>query len=59
MSDEEQKHLMQSYYDLHEKYYKLKNHLQHKENIIKEAKEYNAKNIKSYNLNKILRGEIK
>lgn len=24
MSEEEQKHLMQSYYDLHEKYYKLK-----------------------------------
>ena len=59
MSDEEQKHLMQSYYDLQEKYYKLKNQVQQKENIIKEAKEYNAKNIKSYNLNKILRGEIK
>lgn len=62
MSEEEQKHLMQSYYDLHEKYYKLKTQLQQKENIIKEVREYigterflyNPNFINSENITKIL-----
>ena len=39
MSEEEQKHLQQSYYDLHEKYYKQKEEIERLNNIIEEIRE--------------------
>jgi hypothetical protein len=40
MSEEEQKHLMQSYYDLHEKYYKLQQENKQLKERIDKAIEY-------------------